>query len=49
LLQRVAQRAGDQETVEVTQQIVVQETDAVRIVRALFSEALDATLTARNL
>jgi ferritin-like metal-binding protein YciE len=49
LLQRVAERAGDMETVEVAQRIVVQETDAARIVRALFSEALDVTLTARNL
>jgi ferritin-like metal-binding protein YciE len=45
LLGRVAQRAGDDETDEITRQIIVQETDAARIVRALFSEALDASDT----
>ena len=49
LLWRVAERAGDGETVELAQRIIVQETDAARIVRALFSEALDATLGAREL
>jgi ferritin-like metal-binding protein YciE len=45
LLCRVALRAGDDETAEIAQRIVVQETDAARIVRALFSEALDATIS----
>jgi ferritin-like metal-binding protein YciE len=49
LLWRVADRAGDQKTVEIAKRIIVQETDAARIVRALFSEALDATLSARDL
>jgi ferritin-like metal-binding protein YciE len=49
LLKRVAERAGDHETAEVAQRIIGQETDAARIVRALFSAALDATLTERNL
>jgi ferritin-like metal-binding protein YciE len=49
LLKWVAERAGDHETVEVAQRIIGQETDAARIVRALFSAALDATLTERNL
>jgi ferritin-like metal-binding protein YciE len=48
LLWRVADRAGDQETVEIAKRIIVQETDAARIVRALFSEALDATLSAQG-
>jgi ferritin-like metal-binding protein YciE len=44
LLGRVAQRAGDDEAAEIARRIILQETDAARIVRALFSEALDATL-----
>jgi ferritin-like metal-binding protein YciE len=49
LLRRVADRAGDQDTAEVAKRIIVQETDAARIVRALFSEALDVTVSARDL
>jgi ferritin-like metal-binding protein YciE len=49
LLRRVADRAGDQETAEIAKRIIVQETDAARIVRALFSEALDVTVSARDL
>jgi ferritin-like metal-binding protein YciE len=45
LLGRVAQRAGDNQTVELARLIIVEETDAARIVRALFSEALDASDT----
>jgi ferritin-like metal-binding protein YciE len=48
LLCRVAQRAGDQETAQVARRIIVEETDAARLVRALFSEALDATFAARD-
>jgi ferritin-like metal-binding protein YciE len=44
LLGRVAQRAGDDEAAEISRRIIVQETDAARIVRALFSEALDAAV-----
>jgi ferritin-like metal-binding protein YciE len=44
LLGRVAQRAGDAEAAEISRRIIVQETDAARIVRALFSEALDAAV-----
>jgi ferritin-like metal-binding protein YciE len=47
LLGRVAQRAGDDQTYELARLIIVEETDAARIVRALFSEALDATVGAR--
>ncbi|HTW11708.1 MAG TPA: DUF892 family protein [Solirubrobacteraceae bacterium] len=49
LLKRVAQRAGDQETAQLADQIIAQELDAARLVRALFSEALEATLSAQNL
>jgi ferritin-like metal-binding protein YciE len=48
-LQPVATRAGDEHTVEIAQRIIIQETDAARTVRALFSEALDASLSARKL
>jgi ferritin-like metal-binding protein YciE len=48
LLGRVARRAGDDQTSELARRIVVEETDAARIVRALFSEALDATVGAHR-
>lgn len=49
MLERVAERAGDPETVEIARRIVSEETDAARMVRALFSAALDTTLSERNL
>jgi ferritin-like metal-binding protein YciE len=49
MLKRVARRAGDQATVDLAERFIVHETDTARIVRALFSEALDATLSARDL
>ncbi len=49
LLRRVAERTGDRVTVETVERIIVQETDAARSIRSLFSEALDATLAARDL
>jgi ferritin-like metal-binding protein YciE len=49
MLKRVAQRAGDSDTVDIAERFIVHETDTARIVRALFSEALDASLSARDL
>ena len=49
LLRRVAERAGDHESVDVARRIIAEETDAARTLRSLFSEALDATLSERNL
>jgi ferritin-like metal-binding protein YciE len=48
LLGRVADRAGDDQTSKLARLIIVEETDAARIVRALFSEALDATIGPRD-
>jgi ferritin-like metal-binding protein YciE len=49
LLRRVAERAGDQETVELAQRIIGEETDAARTLRSLFAEALEETLSERDL
>lgn len=49
LLRRVAERAGDRSTVELASRISREEMDAARTIRSLFSEALGATLTQRDL
>ena len=49
MLKRVAQRSGDQATVDIAERAIRHETDTARIVRALFSQALEATLNARDL
>jgi ferritin-like metal-binding protein YciE len=43
-LRRVAERAGDTETVTMADRILVQEREAAAKVRSLFDEALDVTL-----
>jgi ferritin-like metal-binding protein YciE len=45
MLKRVAERAGDAETVAMAEQILVQEREAAQKVRSLFDEAVDVTLS----
>jgi ferritin-like metal-binding protein YciE len=45
MLRRVADRAGDAETVTMADSILVQEREAAETVRALFDEAVDVTLS----
>jgi ferritin-like metal-binding protein YciE len=45
MLKRVAERAGDTETVTVAEQILGQEREAAEKVRSLFDEAVDVTLS----
>ncbi len=45
MLRRVAERAGDAETVTVADRILAQEREAAETVRSLFDEAVDVTLS----
>jgi ferritin-like metal-binding protein YciE len=49
LLRRVAERAGDSETVQVAERILTQEREAGARIHDHFDEALDATLSERSL
>jgi ferritin-like metal-binding protein YciE len=49
LLSRVAQRAGDQETVQLAQRILTEERAAAAKLQSLLPEALDASLQAQEL
>jgi ferritin-like metal-binding protein YciE len=49
LLRRVAQRAGDQQTVQVAERILEQERAAATRIRSLLPRALDASLQAQSL
>jgi ferritin-like metal-binding protein YciE len=49
LLRRVAERAGDQQTVEVVDRILTQERTAARMVAAEFDRAFEASLRAQGL
>jgi len=46
LLQRVAERAGDDRTVEIARTILPQEREAARSIAAVFDQAVDASLRA---
>jgi ferritin-like metal-binding protein YciE len=48
LLRRVAERAGDQETARIAEQILTQERAAAQRIHALFDSALDAALEAQG-
>jgi ferritin-like metal-binding protein YciE len=48
LLERVAERAGDRETVELADKILDQERGAAERIHAQFPNALDASLAAQG-